>query len=641
MLARPGPIWGHYPLFDSTNRAGPVSRHLESQYWRDVYARKQASAVAAAIAQRLQATPQPSAGFLVGSGALRTRIQQLRASLRRRGVHSSATQSALLTAAQVAAQTHGLVAHPAQLKSAWYLIHQSLVELPTGEGKSLTAALAAAVLGLADIPVHLMTANDYLAQRDAESFAPLFGALGLRVAATADLKPANEQRAAFACDITYCTTRTAAFAYLRDIQLTQNSSERILRGLCCAIVDEADVAMLDEARMPLILAQQINEPAARVRAFHAMTQARQLESNRDFALDHGRAVLNASGHAKLEALRHTHQNTWINARHHREQIEFALRAIHGLVEGRDYVVKAKQIELLDIHSGRIATGRQLSHGLHDMLAVKEGLPIPKQTSQIASNSYARFFSGYYRLSGLSGTLKDSRAELARTYRRPVIVVKPHRPSQRRVIAPAVFSDAPSLLSALVSRIEQCYRSQQPVLLATQDVAQTQWVAAALEKAQLPCRTLTAQDEATEADIIAAAGRPGAITVATQLAGRGTDIHLSEASIAAGGLFVISLQINRNRRTDRQVFGRSARQGQPGATQQWCCAQLLAPWVPSLPGSAQRWVNALVAKPTRRRVLLAHKIMQRAWEQDDAFARSRANLNEQHWAKRLLFSTVQG
>jgi preprotein translocase subunit SecA len=641
-LARPGPIWGQYPIRAISKPTGRWISWFEKTNWQDHQARHQAGKVAKKVALTLSRLPTgPHSQTTAQKNGLNARLLKLRRSLRRDGLHGPATRHALTTVAQVAVQTHGLIAYPAQLQSAWLLIHQSLVELPTGEGKSLTAALAAAVLALADVPVHLMTANDYLAQRDAAHFEPFYAALGLRVASTSDSQPSADQQTAFRADITYCTTRTAAFAYLRDIQTKPNNPDRTLLGLCCAIVDEADVALLDEARTPLILAQQINDPQARVRAFQAIAQARELDFKTDYYTDHNRARLTAHGLTRLASAYSNGKGVWLNPQHHQEQIEFALKALHCLQAGRDYVIQEKQIELLDIHSGRIAQGRQLSHGLHDMLAVKEGLPIPKQTVQIASTSYARFFAGYFRLSGLSGTLIDSRSELTRTYRRPVIQVAPHRPSQRKQLPTRTFAQADDLLSALVLQIEELQRSGRPVLVATQDLAQTQWVAKALQAAQLSCQTLGAQDEPAEALIISQAGQVGAITVATQLAGRGTDIHLAQPALDAGGLFVLNLQLNRNRRTDAQVFGRSARQGQPGTVQQWHSASHLNSFVTTLPLAAQSWANALLATPSATRIKLASWLMQQAWEQDDRFARRRSNVSEQNWADRLLFSTVQG
>jgi preprotein translocase subunit SecA len=638
-LVRPGPIWGKYPINSQQSHEPGWSARLQLEYWFERQARARAAAVADNIARQLATTD--AIRLQLNTPALSNRIAKLRSHLRRDGLQPAATQAALKLVAQIVIQTHGLVAYPSQLKSAWLLIHQTLVELPTGEGKSLTAALAACVMALADMPVHLMTANDYLAKRDAEHFEPLYAALGLNVAAASDSQPQAQQQMAFGADITYCTTRTAAFAYLRDIQLPQNHPDRILKGLCCALIDEADVALLDEARTPLILAQQINDPSARVRAFQAVAQAKQMVANQDFSIDHGKAVLTSTGKEALNALDASKTAPFFNSRHHHEQVEFALKALHCLQVGRDYLVQDKQIELLDIHSGRIAAGRQLSHGLHDMLAVKEGLPIPKQTQQIASTSYARFFAGYYRLSGLSGTLTDSQSELEKTYRRPVIRVAPHRPSQRKQLHTVVFTDTPELICALVKQVGQWNQSKQPVLVATQDVTETTAVANALRLAGLTCQTLTAQDETIESQIIAQAGQLGAITVATQLAGRGTDIHLSPDSEKTGGLIVLSLQMNRNHRTDRQVFGRCARQGQPGCVVQWYCASSLSTWVGSVPKEAQLIVNRVLANPTPSRVRLASWLMQQAWERDDRFARQRSNRSEQNWAQRLLFSTVRG
>ncbi len=656
-IARPGPIWGHYPTKEQApnSTANRLAAQVNRSTWLQRYQRSLSRAVATEVAQNLL----PASHLTIASTIhlahpqFRLRLERLRAKLRQQGLQGTAAKQALHIVAQVAAQTHGLVAHPAQLRCAWLLIHQTLVELPTGEGKSLTAALAAAVLGLAYVPVHLMTANDYLAKRDADHFQIFYQALGLTVAATADSQDNQAQQIGFQANITYCTTRTAAFAYLRDIQLSEKHPNRILRGLCCAIVDEADVSLLDEARTPLILAQQVNSPGARVRAFQAMAQARQLQQGTDFELEHGRARLTQAGQHAIAHYSQDQQTAWINQRHHREQIEFALKALHQLRLGRDYVVLDSQIELLDIHSGRIAQGKQLSHGLHDMLAVKEGLPIPKQTEQIASISYARFFAAYYRLSGLSGTLADSRQELSKTYGRPVVVVPPHQPSQRQTLQTEVFFNPETILHNLVQSVAAVHATTQPILLATQDVAQTEWVAKALKAAGLPCKTLTAQDEPSEAQIIAQAGQPHAITVATQLAGRGTDILLAPESLAAGGLLVMSLQLNRNRRTDRQVFGRSARQGQPGQVQRWVCASAISDSIDSLPKEAQnglRWVmkkdsnkhsHNETKRQSKHRVLLAHWLMQQAWERDDRFMRAAANRAEQNWAQRLLFSTVKG
>jgi preprotein translocase subunit SecA len=580
LLAHPGSLWGTYPERTTAKHRRSALFALTAPV-RPLLGRKATNTNAQQRALKIYTQLQKghrnqgdgidhSAGMISSSNFKASTLPTLRTQLRRTQCSADVVDSALLQVALLAKETLQWSAFRSQLECAILLIDQSFVELATGEGKSLAIALAACVLALAGSPVHTLTANEYLAKRDAEVFEPLYRTLDLSVAFTGEQSNSEAQRQAFLADITYTTARCVGFAYLKDGLSGQNST-RVLRGLCCALIDEADVILLDEAVTPLVLSQQVNDANERLMAFRAIEVARELQEHADWSANKHDRKLNASGQLKLEQLL---IHPWLTKTHRQEQVLTALYALHDLTLGRDYVVQDKEIQIIDLHSGRIAQGRQWGNGLHAMLAVKEGIPTPKRTSHLASIQYPKLLQRYHHLAGLSGTLLTDKSEIEKTYQCPVFLVKPHHASQRQALPPVVLDTFEQALALLITRIQNLTRSGRPVLIATHDINQTQAVDCALQKAGLSATTLSAENETREASVIARAGHASAITIATQLAGRGTDIKLDSVALKAGGLAIISFQVNPSQRTDQQVMGRAGRQGQPGSTEQWLIGQTL-------------------------------------------------------------------
>jgi preprotein translocase subunit SecA len=616
-LAQPGPLWGSYPERAKTGRRKPHLFTLKNEI-SDLLQRNPINRAVHQRAVKIYSLLNNSQPINIAG----LELPNLRSQLRQTQCSASAIDAALLQVAFVARQTMQWSAFSSQIECAILLIEQSFVELATGEGKSLAMALAASVLALAGSPVHALTANEYLAKRDAELFEPLFRALELQVSFTGEQANRESQRKAFAADITYTTTRCVGFAYLKDRLETQDES-RVLRGLCCALIDEADVTLLDEALTPLVLSQQVNDPNERLMAFRAIETARQLIEHDDWIGSRQDRVFSVRGGSKLKSLP---IHPWLTQAHRQEQVLTALHALNDLALGRDYLVHDKEIQIIDVFSGRVAQGRQWGNGLHAMIAVKEGITAPKQTVNLASIHYPRLLQRYHHLAGLSGTLLNDKNEIEKNYQCPVFLVKPHHNSVRKNLPPEVFDSIEQAHALLADQIKVLTSAGRPVLIATQDVNQTQAVESVLLNVGISTTTLSAQNESIEANVIARAGHAGAVTIATQMAGRGTDIKLDAIALKAGGLAIVSLQMNQSQRTDQQVMGRAGRQGQTGSTQQWIIRKDLTEFAKAL--------GILVSKNDD--LVALHKEVQSVSQNQHRFQRSNSIRSDRLWLERKVF-----
>lgn len=537
---------------------------------------------------RIAAAPAPA-----GAAELRA----LRARFAREGLPGRTWHGAPATASDTFVQacaavdaaaraTLGLTPHDGQWLGALAMLDGRLAELATGEGKTLAMALAAAVAALAGEPVHLLTANDYLVARDAQRMAPLYAQLGLTVAPVLPGQPDAVRRAAWAADIAVTTARELVFDHLRDglaaapeagtlaaqaQQLDARaviSAPRLARGLRIALIDEADSVLLDDATMPLILAEPVREAALQAQLWRALRLARSAQAGAHFMIG-GQATelhLTDAGRAWLDT--QAAPAAWPSARERDEWVARALVALHHCRRDRDYLIDGGEVQLIDAVTGRRADGRQWSHGLHALVALKEGLTPPGEQRTVAQTSFQRFFPGYARLGGMSGTLAEARAELARVYGLPVLRVAPQHPPRRRTGPTRAFADPAARWAAVAQRCAALQALGRPVLVGTDSVADSEALAAVLVAAGLAPAVLNARQDADEAALVAAAGEPGRLTVATRMAGRGTDIPLAPAALAAGGLHVLSCQRNPSPRLDRQLAGRAARQGEPGSHEHW-------------------------------------------------------------------------
>ena len=466
-----------------------------------------------------------------------------------------------------------------QWLAAMTLLDGRLAEMATGEGKTLTAGLAASVAALCHQQVHILTANPYLVERDAEELAPLYDALHLSHATADESHPPEQRREAYLCNIVYATARTVTFDSLRDEIMAEGRTGTLMLGtrvltegpqaspllpkLDTVFVDEADSILIDEASVPLIISIQQPDAKARARTWSAWKLASRLKPERDYK------VIESQQKIQLKTERLPPPDpVWINSRQRNEMLETALRARHFFDKDKDYVIKAEQICLIDKITGRIAEGRVWNRGLHPLVALKEGLPLPPETSTVAQTTYPDFFKRYRLIGGMSGTLKEVADELAKVYSLKTLTIPLRKPCQRQIWPLQLFNTEKELYSALIERIKEMQRSGRPILIGTDTVAHSMDISDQLTRAQITHHVLNAEQSAEEADIVANAGQSSAVTVATNVAGRGTDIRLSNKVIKSGGLHLLSLQTNPSRRQDRQLIGRCARQGDPGSAEQW-------------------------------------------------------------------------
>ncbi|MFN2410453.1 MAG: preprotein translocase subunit SecA [Halomonas sp.] len=581
--------------------------------------------------------------------ALNDHVLSLRQRLLANGLTTSLSREAFATVREVARRELGMAHHDVQLMGGLALLEGRIVEMPTGEGKTLTATLPAATAALAGVPVHVITVNDYLASRDAESMGPVYRRLGLSAGSIVhDMLPA-QRRAAYAADITYCTNKELVFDYLRDgreldhnrtpllahaarLKGSLDDSRLLLRGLHFAIVDEADSVMLDEARTPLVLSgRDTNDPVDIALIDEVLELASKFQENEHFVreknqlhlTDIGRATLAKEAEQHLEA--HGNQGAWLGRARREWLLQQALVARHQFERDRHYLVRDGQVQIIDEHSGRVLADRRWERGLQQMIERLEGCTPSDPNRTLARLTYQRFFRRYQHLAGMTGTASEVRSELWRTYHLRVVRIPPHKPSQRHDLGVTMFTTAPQRWEWITRRAQDFIVMGRPVLVVTISLADSEALSSALTQSGLNHTLLNARQDAEEADVIAAAGQSGAITVATSMAGRGTDIALEPAARNAGGLHVIIAGLHDSSRVDRQIAGRCARQGDPGSMEWVVCEQ------DTLLNELHGWQRQL--GPLHKR--LKHAQSQR----EKRHARERARLLDADWseADRLGFS----
>lgn len=495
----------------------------------------------------------------------------------------------------------GLEAFPVQLEGALVLMDGQIAEMRTGEGKTLVAAMGSALATLLFEHVHLVTVNEYLAQRDCALMSSLFEALGLECKVVLSSQTAEEKREAYLAHVTYGVNSELGFDFLRNYMVA-NEEEKTQPGLqrCLAIVDEADAILIDDARTPLIITQTAQVPVDHLPKITRLANA--LEVTEDFVVEEKehRVTLTEQGYAKAEHW--LHEQGWLAEHAHlydSQGVEYlyrldaALRARALYSRNVQYLVQDGEVAIIDESTGRILKGRRWSEGLHQAIEAKEGVPIQPETEVQATITYQHFFRLYGGLAGLTGTAATEKEELEEMYGLLVSTINTHRPVARKDYPDRVYRTKREKYAAIIAQIQECHGKGQPVLLGTPSVAVSEELSGLLGKAGLPHALLNARQNQAEADVVAQAGLPGAITVATNMAGRGTDIILGgnfereiralrnsgedaeaealharwlsnrETVRAAGGLFVIGAERHESRRTDNQLRGRSGRQGDQG------------------------------------------------------------------------------
>lgn len=468
---------------------------------------------------------------------------------------------AFATAREAARSTIGEYPYRVQIMGAVAMHDGDIAEMRTGEGKTLTSTMCIYLNALAGKGVHVVTVNDYLAGRDAEWMGQIYRFLGMSVGVNSrPLSPA-EKRAAFACDITYTTNSELGFDYLRDNMVT-DIKDRVLRGLHVAIVDEVDSILIDESRTPLIISGGAKKTANLY--LQADAFAKRLQED-DYEIDEKtkqimlteKGVNNAEAYFKVDNLYDVNHTQLV---HHITQ---ALKANYIMKNEVEYVVQDDEVVIVDQFTGRTMPGRAYSDGLHQAIEAKEGVSIKEETSTLATITYQNFFRLYDKLAGMTGTAKTEEEEFLDIYNMRVVEIPTNRPILRVDYPDAIFASPELKYAALVNEVKELYAKGQPVLVGTISVESSELVDKLLNKEGIPHEVLNAKNHAREAEIIAKAGRPKSVTIATNMAGRGTDIKLTEESKALGGLVVLGSERHESRRIDNQLRGRSGRQGDPG------------------------------------------------------------------------------
>ena len=472
---------------------------------------------------------------------------------------------------EAARRVLGLDPFDVQIIAGLAMAGSRIVELPTGEGKTLAAVFAAYLHALSGRGVHVLTFNDYLARRDAAWMGPVFAWLGLSVGCVGEGMPAADRRRAYACDVTYAAAREAGFDFLRD-RIAHSAGDLVHRPFHMALVDEADSILIDEARVPLVISGAEGRSLGDSSALAALVRTLQRGRDYDSDAEHRNVFLTDAGLDRVESgLRSGSLYDDVN-RSLLEAVHCALHAEALLRRDMDYIVRGRGVEIVDEFTGRVVEGRHWPDGLQAAVEAKEGIPRNAEGRILGSIALQHFFGLYPRLCGMTATARSAAAEFQEFYGLNVVIVPPHVPSIREDLPDVVFTQAEAKRAALVREIGGAHAAGRPVLVGTASVRESERLSGDLRAADIPCEVLNAKNDELEAAIIARAGKPGAVTISTNMAGRGTDIRLGgpeegdrDAVIALGGLYVMGTNRHESLRIDRQLRGRAGRQGDPGSS----------------------------------------------------------------------------
>ena len=472
---------------------------------------------------------------------------------------------AFATAREAAFRVIGEKPYYVQILGGLAIHYGNIAEMRTGEGKTLTSTLPAYLNALTGEGVHIITVNEYLAGRDAEWMGEIYRFLGLTVGVNYRELTTSEKREAYNCDILYSTNNEIGFDYLRD-NMVVKASDRVARPYNFAIIDEVDSVLIDEARTPLIISGGFMKSAN----LYIQTDrfAKSLKENEGYIYDEKtKAVsLDQMGITKAEKTFGVDNLYDINHTNLVHFINQALKANYAMKLDVDYVVQDGKIVIVDPFTGRLMQGRAYSEGLHQAIEAKEGVTINEETKTLATITFQNLFRMYKKLAGMTGTAKTEEEEFRDIYNMYVITIPTNRPVARQDFGDLLFATKEGKYKAIVNEIKERHAQGQPVLVGTIAVETSELISEKLKKMRIPHEVLNAKNHAREAEIIAHAGDKGAVTIATNMAGRGTDIKLTDEVKALGGLFVIGTERHESRRIDNQLRGRSGRQGDPGASQ---------------------------------------------------------------------------
>lgn len=462
-------------------------------------------------------------------------------------------------------QEWNMVPYDVQLIGGMILHRGNVAEMKTGEGKTLVCTLPVILNALTGKGVHVITVNDYLAQRDAEWMQPLYEFCGLTVNVIVHGKTPEERKEAYGSDITYGTNNEFGFDYLRD-NMAQRAEDLVQKELHFAIVDEVDSILIDEARTPLIISAPAEESTEKYTRYASLVPGLQAET--DFILDEKMKVvsLTPQGITKLEkklGISNIYTDAGFDEVHH---IENALKAKAIFEKDKDYVVNDGQVIIVDEFTGRLMPGRRYSDGLHQALEAKEGVDIQRESKTLATITFQNYFRLYDKLSGMTGTAETEAEEFAKIYALDTVVIPTNKPIQRQDLSDKIFKNERGKFTALVNEVARLNEIGQPVLVGTISIEKSESLSIALKNKGVRHEVLNAKQHEREAEIVTQAGQIGSVTIATNMAGRGTDIKLGEGVLELGGLAILGTERHESRRIDNQLRGRAGRQGDVGFTQ---------------------------------------------------------------------------
>ena len=511
-------------------------------------------------------------------------------SMRQSGFTDDALAQCMAIVREASQRSLGMRHHDVQIIGGWALLQGWVAEMATGEGKTLVAALSASAAASTGAAVHVVTVNDYLAERDAEQNAPLFKFLGLSIGVIKGDMDLAQRRGQYACDVVYVSNKELVFDYLKDriatrgvlgshlklqslarMQSTGNAqamdSAVLLRGLHVAIVDEADSVLIDEARTPLIISETMPDEMGPKLYNQALDFGKRMLQGTHFSMAADRQIwLNPQAETDLQLWSRDLPGVWTSAIWRKELIQKALTALHCFQRDQHYILADNKIQIVDEFTGRVMPDRSWERGLHQMIEAKESAEITGQRKTLSQMTYQRFFRRYLLLCGMTGTAKEIAVELKSTYDLEVLRVPTHKPPLRVRLADSCYATDALRWQAVAQRAVAISRQGRPVLVGTRSVEASEKLSALLELQGIAHTVLNARQDKTEAEAIAQGGEAGRITVATNMAGRGTDIKLAPSVNERGGLHVILTEFHESARVDRQLFGRSARQGNAGSAE---------------------------------------------------------------------------
>ena len=462
-------------------------------------------------------------------------------------------------------KTWDMVPYDCQLIGGIILHEGKIAEMKTGEGKTLVASLPMYLNALAKKGAHLVTVNDYLAKRDAQWIGFLYSYLGLNVGVVAHGMKPEERQKAYAADITYGTNNEFGFDYLRD-NMVGKLENRVQRPLHYAIIDEVDSILIDEARTPLIISAPAEESTQKYYQYSKLIN--QLTVEKDYVIDEKArtATLTEEGIAHMEKLmgvENIYTEAGFNEVHHIEQ---ALKATAIFKKDIDYVIKEDEITIVDEFTGRLMPGRRYSDGLHQAIEAKEGVEVKRESKTLATITFQNYFRLFKKLSGMTGTAKTEEEEFLSIYGLETIVIPTNKPIARDDKSDLIFKNIKGKWHNVLEAVREYNKKGQPVLVGTISVDTSEMLAKMLKAHGVPHKVLNAKHHESEAEIVANAGQKGAVTIATNMAGRGTDIKINDEVKSLGGLVIIGTERHDSRRIDNQLRGRAGRQGDPGISQ---------------------------------------------------------------------------